>query len=324
MIRIFEKSAIGLITLLVNHLQSGGRNHTGELAGICRENVERFGGYKFFGDEGNVVKEALYQNAMDRTAPTVPELLRLLGSAVFRGGADPQQDQTLVDTIAKILRMPYSGNRITGGNLNELSDVILRPDERLADVLKKLQSVKCAKCGDQLVDAQMVTFYTGAAMDGDASVFCQVCAMPQMVKCSTKDCFEKVEYQVGMKIHEVKCYNCTNGRTPQNPEAELRERFRGLGYMTGAAQAARVTTRNRRVEPATPAPIRFEAVPTPTADVVFDTAGLAGWIAQANQNVMPADQETTLTWPRLPEIPVEDPPRFDEDLDLGIDGEDDD
>lgn len=240
MVRIFEKTALALLTVLVNHTQNGGSNFTNELAGAARRTVENLGGYKMFGDNAEAIKEALYQTSVDRNAPKVTELQHTLAKGIFRGGEDPAYDQTLVDTIARILRLPYAANRLTGPTIAELSDVILRPDEKLADAAKKFSSVRCYKCGDELADTQMVTFYTGAAMDGEAALFCQVCAPPSYLKCSGKDCFSKVEYLPNSKtpIHEVKCHDCTRGRTPQVVQDELAERHRALGY-TNPAPARR-------------------------------------------------------------------------------------
>lgn len=87
-------------------------------------------------------------------------------------------DRDLIDTIVRLLGLPYSRNTLAGSTLQHLRQALLLPEE-LADLKRKLEVERfCASCGHKFVSAEMTTYIAS----GDARCFyCTRCHRPTSV-----------------------------------------------------------------------------------------------------------------------------------------------
>ena len=152
-------------------------------------------------------------------------------------------DVDLIDTIVRILGLPFAANYVSDKTLTSLKKAILLPAELVA--LKnslKDQELHCGNCHKELVSGEMVTFSKGGFGNKDTvNLWCVNCKTPDYVTCP--NCKEHVvDVPVGVtkglrKRHQ--CQVCA-GETPvvnEVPQPVLRVRA-GAGAAINRIAAA--------------------------------------------------------------------------------------
>ena len=205
-------------------------------------------------------------------------------------------DVDLIDTIVRILGLPFAANYVSDKTLTSLKKAILLPAELVA--LKnslKDQELHCGNCHKELVSGEMVTFSKGGFGNKDTvNLWCVNCKTPDYVTCP--NCKEHVvDVPVGVtkglrKRHQ--CQVCA-GEIPvvnEVPEPVIRLR-------TGAHAAIR----NMGL-PATPVAANWLNTPLAIRNEPLDVARAAEHIfrdadehiANFNRIILNADREGEL------------------------------
>jgi uncharacterized CHY-type Zn-finger protein len=207
-------------------------------------------------------------------------------------------DVDLIDTIVRILGLPYVANSISEKTLTSLKKAILLPAELIAlkNQLKE-QELFCGNCHRALTNGEMVTFNKGGYGNKDlVNFWCVNCKTPDYVACP--NCKEHViDVPVGVtkglrKRHQ--CESCVGGvnEVPAQPAAEPVLRVRA-----GAAANIRNIAMPQRINAAnwlnTPIAIRNEPLDVArAAEHIFRDAD--EHIAEFNRIILNADREGEL------------------------------
>lgn len=119
---------------------------------------------------------------------TIRQLIDTLGDAILQAQRDGS-DVDLIDTIVRVLQLPYSKNVLSGGTLELLRSAILLPKE-VATLKTRLDKAEmsCFHCGKDLVTGEL-TVFTVDSRRGNG-IICLRCAGSSIVVpcqgCETK------------------------------------------------------------------------------------------------------------------------------------------
>ena len=102
-------------------------------------------------------------------------------------------DVDLIDTIVRILGLPYATSYVSEKTLTSLKKAILLPGElvNLKNSLKE-QELHCGNCHKELISGEMVTFSKGGlgGVKDSVNFWCANCLLPTYVACP--NCKDKV------------------------------------------------------------------------------------------------------------------------------------
>lgn len=115
---------------------------------------------------------------------TIPSLTELIDQIAKQlDGEGTSNDRDLIDTIVKLLGLPYCRNVLGGSNLNNLREALLIPEEISAFKAEISKEMFCGTCGHHFEMGEMTTFTTNGRGPGGIFV-CTRCRIPTSVASS--------------------------------------------------------------------------------------------------------------------------------------------
>lgn len=219
--RITEPSARFLLVVL-SQLQSPPT----EVLNVAREsggNEER--------ESAGILLNAQYEDGL---MLDVEEIKKELSLQLNSSNIDV--DSTIVDSLVRILQMPYTRNILSGEMLAQLKRTILSSSE-LRGLNERLLALErsCAGCGSALTSGEMTTLMRNQERgETSYSIFCSNCRRPQYKRCMAPSCQELIN----MASSSGLCSEHEMGASVVSAPAPAR-RGRLANFNTAAATASR-------------------------------------------------------------------------------------
>lgn len=120
------------------------------------------------------------QNVLGVEVKDLDDLIEILAKQVN----SEDKDKDLIDTIVRILQLPYGVNVFNSSVLKLLRDAILIPQEVAAFKARAGKAeLSCSECGKTLRDGEMVTF---GIRYSNVSFLCTTCRVPTLITCNLR------------------------------------------------------------------------------------------------------------------------------------------
>lgn len=193
----------------------------------------------------------LYQDAVDRALGAYAQELpgedasnaEVLAGTFGQLTKKRSDDADLLDTVVRLVQLPYVNNYISARTLLDLRDAILTPSEQKSVKTALKDSIQCAQCRRDLTSGEMVSIHTDKNMP---CVICHKCQRPQYVACDHCEKPMIISGKVtGTHMKGVDC-GCRTKAPTDEPPLITRDQLRRLGatpgrnpvYPPGATQTA--------------------------------------------------------------------------------------
>jgi hypothetical protein len=148
----------------------------------------------------------------DYNSLTVSEMEEVLKTAIgeTRDANGDDTDLDLVDTIARLLRLPFTANFGNKQMIKQLRDALMNPSElrQLKAMLPNIE-LSCAACGNKLKDRELIIYRAENGSD-PARIYCYKCVHPSYVRC--KKCLKIKSLTDGIldSITQCECVECAD------------------------------------------------------------------------------------------------------------------
>lgn len=215
-------------------------------------------------DHVNLVRFIHETNNFD--AWNMTDLIDVIGAQInAQVNQDRPSDKDLIDTIVRLLQLPFARNRFNGETLNNLKTALLLPDEA-AGLKEKLQRQEWyCTCGHKFESGEMGTIVS----DHRTTVMvCANCTFPTRIACGNGKHslgVSKAFHKSIIKERGSACELCVVEATPEAPDAEIR-----IGRDNGGAQ-----------------PVPMDAPPTPQLRYYAENHNFAGTAATTGTAAQP-------------------------------------
>ena len=168
---------------------------------------------------------------------------RVLKSFIDTRRVQDDDDASLIETLVRIIKLPFAGNFLSGIRIKQLAEAFLLPDE-MQQVVTKLRAMElsCGECGHKLHSGEMVSLH----MRGDDGpmvpprLICHRCLAPHVVGC--ENCENTVPLPEGFrkKVARQRFY-CSTHATPEGRAAAgAPPAIREVTDLTGLGAAERI------------------------------------------------------------------------------------
>jgi hypothetical protein len=131
----------------------------------------------------------------------IADLTKILGSK------EPYNDRDLIDTMVRILQLPYSRNIFGYGTIQRLREALLVQEELTAWKNTASKEWICSSCGHKLKNGEMCTLISNGGGNG-ATMVCTRCARPVCVAAdNNKDASVSIDAIKGLSAMLAKKHN---------------------------------------------------------------------------------------------------------------------
>lgn len=200
----------------------------------------------------------------------------LMDSSVAAGG----EDGDLIDTIVRILKLSFPGNRMNTSALLALRESLLRPDE-LAKLAGREYPLICGTCEHVFVDGEMMTVGGYESRSGKMArvLYCAVCSPPTSIRCHAHtDCSSSIAIlPENFRSRIVKGFEC-GGDGPKVGQGPVPDPLGGIGLdsMRGFSTATNQAAPRQRPPAATGRRNPFANIRLPSGVTDITTGAGAG------------------------------------------------